>query len=538
VAVHPQRAKRVEGSVLVGVLALLLACSPKPPPPKDPPTVTVTVTDSVIAGPVLKVRVNIVGCEAVSDLGLYHQTARVRSAVFAGNPTEVTMQPSDFNQYYNPLGIAVPLTLTARATCDDGRTNASVPVGVRFFPVASVLEGAGGAQTLPDSFVAEGGVGTTPVTFVGCIGTANGTALARVNLAGEVIGANLTLPFPCSYSSQISEKNSATRHRWLIEPLRGVFSFDDNLNINAVAVNAGITVMGVAPNGDAIIWDSKAPQTDDALFRITPTGGAFPAANRVWAAQTTGIVNASPVVDGLGTVYVSSWVGSLGSLQGSIVVQRFNFATGALINPTYNLASFEFGDFDSPEIPNGAFNASGSVLYFPYQTGSRAQSRVLACATTQPDCQGAAQKWISPTLDGVALFALPYSRDTLVAVIAAQKTWFLNEANGQVVNFEGKPVEAKGILYAHAVQPGAANDFFILNGPAGGYPTEIVAIDAPDRGELWRYELSSGGELPTSALYLALDESGQAWIRSGARQIKPFSLTQYRDTKGANPPTP
>lgn len=534
----PQRRPQagVEGPALLLAVFALWACSPPPPPPKDPPQIFVTVAASVVAAPTLKLNVNVVGCEAVSDFGVFQETARVRTATYTGNPTEVTMQPSDFNTFYNRLGIAIPLTLQVLATCDDGRTNKSQPVGVRFFPVASVLEKSDGSLALPDSFVAEGGVGTTPVTFVGCSATATGTALVRVNTAGEVIGANVTLPFPCSYSSSISEKNTATGHRWLLEPGRGAFAFDANLNINGIA-NGTYTVMGVAPNGDAILYDPKAPQTDDSLFRVTPTGGAFPN-NRVWAAQTTGILNASPVVNNLGTVFVSSWVSSLGARQGSVVIQRFDFNSGLLINPTYNLATFEYGDLDSPEIPNGAFNASGSVIYFPYQVGSQSQSQVLACATTAPDCTGASRRWISPILDGVGLFAIPYARDTLIAVIAAQKTHFLSEANGQVVTFEGKPITAKGQLFAHSVQPGNASEFYILNGPAGGYPTEIIALDTPQQGELWRYELASGGEVPTTALYLAVDEAGQAWVRSGAKQVKPFTLAQYRDTKGANPPTP
>jgi hypothetical protein len=528
---------------LLALVALLgSSCGPtKPPPPKDPPQVFITVAESVVAAPTLKVRVNTTGCEAVSDAKIQQAGSAVRTFTFTGNPTEVTLQPSDFNTYYNSMGIAIGLTLSAYIECNDGRKNISQPVGVRFFPVQSTIDKTD-APMLPDSFVAEGGVGNTPVTFVGCIGTANGTALARVDLAGNVIGANLSLPFPCSYASAITEKNPATGHRWLLEAGAqctladkcGAFAFDANLNINSVA-KGGYSVLGVAPNGDAIIWNSKASQTDDALFRVSPTGGAFPS-NVVWSASTVGILNATPVIDNLGTVYVSSWAGTLGALQGSVVIQRFNFANGALIPPTYSLASFEYGDFDSPVIPNGAFNASGTVIYFPYQTNGRGESKVMACATTAPDCQGSALKWLSPSMDTVGLFAVPYARDTLLAVIGDQKTYFLNEATGQVVSLFGKPLYAEGQLYAHAVQPGLGNDFYVLNGPAGGYPTQIIAVDSPDRGELWRYELASGGELPSTALYVAVDESGQSWIRSGNKQIKPFALQQYRDTKGANPP--
>lgn len=516
-------------------VASLCACGPTKPPVKDPPQVFIVAPESVVAAPTLKLKVNVVGCEAVSDFGMFQETTRVRSVTYTGNPTEVVLQPPDFNTYYNRLGIAIGLTLSAKVTCDDGRTNTSQPLGVRYFPVASTLERTD-AAALPDAFVAEGGVGNTPVTFVGCIGTQTGTALVRVNLAGDVIGANVTLPFPCSYASQITEKNVASGHRWLLEPGRGVFAFDANLNINSIAPGE-YTVLGVAPDGDAVVWNPKAIQTNDSLFRLSPTGGAFPA-NRAWGAQTVGIVNASPVVDGLGTVYVSSWAGTLGALQGSVVVQRFNYATGQLINPTYSLVTFEYGDLDSPVIPNGAFNSSGTVIYFPYQTGSRSQSKVMACATTAPDCQGASLRWVSPLLDAVGLFAVPYSQGTLIAVVADQKTYFLTESNGQVVSFEGKPLTADGALFAHSVQPGLGKDFYVLNGPSRGYPIEIIAVDAPDRGELWRYQLASGGETPQSALYLAVDDSGQAWVRSGLKQVKPFSLAQYRDTKGANPPTP
>jgi hypothetical protein len=531
--VHPEP---VEGCrIALVILLLACGCGPTKPPPKDPPQVTISVAEPVVAAPTLKVRINVVGCEAVSDLKVQHNGYPVRTVTYTGNPTEAVMQPADFNTYYNSLGIAIGLTLSAKAECDDGRTNTSQPLGVRFFPVASALAtGPQGAQAMPDSFVAEGGVGNTPVTFVGCIGTANGTALARVNLAGEVIGANLSLPFPCSYASTITEKNTATGHRWLLEAGRGAFAFDSSLNINGIAPGS-YTVMGVAPNGDAILWDPKASQVDPSLFRVTPNGGAFPA-NRVWGAAPAGILNASPVVDNLGTVFISTWAGTLGSAQGTVVIQRFNFATGALINPSYPLVTFEYGDLDSPEIPNGAFNATGSVIYFPYQSASRTQSRVMACATTAPDCQGTSRKWLSPLLDTVGLFALPYSRDTLVAVIGAQKTYFLNEATGAVVNLFEKPITADGQLFAHAVQPGLGTEFYVFNGPARGYPIEIVAVDAPDKGELWRYQLASGGELPSTAVYLAVDDSGQAWIRSGLKQIKPFLNQEYRFTKGANPP--
>jgi hypothetical protein len=76
--------------------------------------------------------------------------------------------------------------------CDDARENKSTALGIQFFPVESVTEPMPGNSTaLPDSFIAEGGAGGIPTTFIGCVGTANGNALARFDSMGTVIGANL-----------------------------------------------------------------------------------------------------------------------------------------------------------------------------------------------------------------------------------------------------------------------------------------------------------------------------------------------------------
>lgn len=523
------------------LLLAAAACDTTPitPPPPNPPQVFLIAAESVVAAPSLTLTANVSGCKEVAQLQLYQDGGFLKTVPYTGSNTQVTLVPGDLTSYYPELGIAIGLILTAKVVCDDGRSNTSTPVSLRYFPVASVVE-PGTGPALPDAFVVEGGIGNTPATFVGCIGTSTGYALARVDLGGTVIAANTALPFACSYASQISERNKSTGHRWLLEPGVGAFAFDQNLNITSIA-QGKYSVLGVAPDGDALIWNNKALWTEYSLFRVKPNGGVFPA-NVVWQQQVGGMLNATPVVDTQGTVYLGIWNGSLANYQGIVQVQRLRWDNGAALSAPLDLAAMEYGDLNSPEIPNGAFNASGTVFYFPFQTGgpgsTRAQSRVIACATNSANCAGGTQRWLSPVLDGVVLFALPFSAGTQIAAVMADQTYFLNESNGQVSSAFGAPVKAVTNALTHSIQPGLGTDFYILNGPAGGYPTEVVAVDSPVQGELWRFELAGGGEAPQSALYLGLDESGQAWLRVGPRQVKPLTLKQYRDVKGANRPPP
>lgn len=505
---------------------------------KDPPQVFLTAADSVAIGQSLKIRVNVSGCENVAGIEIKHDK-KVLTTV--NNPTKVPvdidMPALTFQPLFQTLGIAVNLSLRARAVCDDARENTSTARGIQFFPVESVvLPMTGNSAALPDSFVAEGGAGGIPTTFIGCAGTVNGNALARFDTAGNVIGANLMLPFPCTYGSAMTDRDASSGIRWLIEPGVGVFAFNSNPNspLNITASQKGNLVnIGVGPDGDAIIWDSKAFAANN-LFRAAKNPGTANAPP-IWGAQTQGIMMGSPVVS-QGEVRVIMWQGMLGQFAGDIVVQRFNYANGGFISQN-KLASIEYGEFNDPIIPAAIFNKSGTIAYFAYQNlgNQRKTSQVIACAadSTTGCLTGGVSSWTSPLLDAVVVAAVPFANGSIVAAISGKKTYFLNAQTGALINNFNYPIKPEGMLLTMSVQPGNGTDFYLLNGNAGGYPTEIIAVDSPQAGELWRIRVE-GGNVPLAAMNMAIDEGNNAWLRVGQNMVKPSNLAVYRQQKGMN----
>ena len=71
------------------------------------------------------------------------------------------------NEVKYTRGIAVQMSLKARVTCTDGRTNDSQPQPATFFPAAEVIDPpVGASQVVTDNFVTEG---TLPlIYFLGC----------------------------------------------------------------------------------------------------------------------------------------------------------------------------------------------------------------------------------------------------------------------------------------------------------------------------------------------------------------------------------
>lgn len=508
----------------------------------DPPRVFLTAPESLQIGTAVTVIANVSGCLKVQQIRIQSSVnASLRFVRAVENPAALpvtfTLPPEDFNQDYARLGIAPNLTLVAEAYCDDGRKNSSVPLPVTFFPVATVKAPMqGSSAALPDSFFAEGGVGGAATTFIGCIGTGSGTALARVDANGAVLKTNTqSLPFPCTATSVISDRNDALGTRWLYEPDVGAFSFDQNLNI-LTTIKGNYTAFGVAHDGDGLIWD-RTQTTGASFFRLK----AKPAQGEnalLWSTVTTGIMATTPITNQAnGSVAVVMWQSAIGSYTGKLVVQRFNYATGAFTGST-ELDEIAYGFLNTPVIPAVAFSPQGDLVYFAYQGGTQGsnQSGVLACPVNAASrCSGGARRWQTPLFDGVITAIVPYSNGSIISAISAKKTYFFGSANGALLNLGEKAIGATGSLVAHGVQPGTGQDFFLLNGPETGWPTEIVAIDSPQTGEVWRLTIQ-GGATPLSALTMAIDEGGTTWLRVGPNQVKPLTLPQYRSARGATTP--
>ncbi len=499
----------------LGIVALVGCDQPPPPPPPDPPRVTITPIASSVADRVLPVSLTVHGCDEITALTIYDGEEIAQQVVWAGNPTRVELEPKqlDFSS-----GIAAHLSLTAKVTCADGRTNTSHAAPVTFFPAAGVVRHPEGGPLVTDVFVAEG---TEPnVTFLGCSGNGNGTtSLVRVDQTGTIVAWNSSLPFSCSNNLWITDVNAATGKRWAVEPGLGAFAFDPSLNITAYYLGS-VQNLGVGPDGDAVLYDNQ--DADWPVQRIAHATGA-----KVWGFSSKGKLMGNPSVQNLG-VYLPVFADPFGQYQATVAVQRVDYSNGLLVGENA-IKQITYGLGDVPPVPPVHFNVDATVMYFPFQpqVGS---SIILACATNQNGCSGpAALKWQSPTLIGNVVLTMPFASGSVIAAIAHQHTWFLDATNGRVINRDGAAIHPHGALVTMAVQPGKGRDFYLLNGSGqpGSLPLEVVAIDAPEYGELWRYEIAG------ASMMLGIDASGQSWLRVGQELVKPHPISEYQLIRAA-----
>ncbi len=517
--------------------ALAVSCGePTGQPMDNPPQVFVVASEANVVGTGFRLFVTVNGCSTVKKLEILESNGALGTATYSASPTEVELTTDDLLQAFPRAGIAADLLLSARATCDDDRVGTSQGVGVRFFPVASVVAGVNGASALPDSFYAEGGSPGQLTSYVGCIGTETGFQLARVNTYGQVVKTNTQpLPVRCSYNSYFTEKNAVTSKRWMLESGIGAVAFDSNLNLSS-AITGTYTQLTQGPDGDAIIWDNKT-STLPTLKRISHTGGTVK-----WEAAPKGIMNAQPVVNAaMNRVFVSMWDNSLG-LDGTVTVLQYDYATGDKIDQ-HAMTTMKFDVLDVPVIPNGQLSADGTVIFFPYQAmgpaAVRAKSGVYACSTLTDNC-AATPVWQSPLFEGVATHVVLSGNGEYVAALTGNTVWFLSILNGKILNAEEKGIKASGSLVLHGVQPGPNGDFYVLTGPAGDqftayYPQEIIAVESPNGGEVYRYAMGATPTSPMAGLTVAVDEGGTPWLRIGLKQVKPLSLEFYRQFRGPTP---
>jgi hypothetical protein len=318
-----------------------------------------------------------------------------------------------------------------------------------------------------------------------------------------------------------------------MEPGVGAFAFDESMNINGY-FTASLVQIGVGPEGDALVYSNMA-LGGASLFRVAGVGGAN---NYVWSNSAGGLLLTSPLVNtGSGEAYALTWVYALGTNSAAIQVERYNWANGAAVG-TNLLGTQNYGSLNTPVLPGAAFNKTGNVVYFAVMSISPSgaiTSQVVACSSLTPGCSppGGAQ-WASPMLDTTITAVVPYANDKVIAAIAPDRIYFLDGNSGALISHNAEPLIATGGLSVLMVQPGNGRDFYMLNGPSGGYPTEVVAVDDPASGELWRFTIE-GGQSPQQGITMAVDASGQPWLRVGTDQVKPLGLADYRNVRGSSP---
>lgn len=496
--------------VCVVLLALLGCGQPSHPLPPDPPRVSLVAPGADVADSKLDLTLSLSGCDSVKALEIWDHQYFAATVTYGGNPTHVSLP---YNVFHYP-SIAVDLSLTAKVICADGRTSTSNPVSVRYFPVAEVVTPQAGGQVVPDVFIAEGQ--GPNVGFTGCSRNADGTtSLVRVGRTGTVTAYNSSLPFACSNNLWFTDRNLASGKRWAVEPGVGAIAVDPLLTITAYVLGP-VQYLGVGPDGDAVIY--LGGNGTELIERVSQTDGKVK-----WSYQPDGVVIAPPIAQSTFGVYAPIFVRPAAQTQGVIAVQRIDYDSGLPV-ARRDLRMITWGLGDAPPVPPAVFNNDGSLLYFAFQPQADT-SVMIACATNEDGCSGSALRWQSPALPANVVAEVPWSNGSLLAAVAPQATWFLDAATGAVLNKGGMAVSPEGALYTTGVQPGQGRDFYFLNGSgvAGTLPVELVAVDAPENGELLRF--STNG----SSLMAGVDESGQLWLRVGPNLVRPLPLIEYAE---------
>src|SRR5205807_1210164 len=98
-------------------------------------------------------------------------------------------------------------------------------------------------------------------------------------------------------------------------------------------------------------------------------------------------------------VYIPIWDGQVGSLTGTIAVQKWTYNQVGPKVGQLNLLTQGYGLYDTPVIPMVAFSPNAETLYVPFQaispSGGSGTSQVLACPTAGSGTGGCQQRWKS-----------------------------------------------------------------------------------------------------------------------------------------------
>jgi hypothetical protein len=509
---RPRATRAFLATLSLCALALTGCGDPKPPPTPDPPSVTLAVPQPNTAGLTLPIRVIVSGCDSVSRVDIYDQDTFLKSVPYTSGSMDFELAA---NEVKYTKGLAVRLSLNARATCADGRSNVSQPQAAKFMPVAKVIKDADpNGQVVTDYFLTEGS--GTNVSFIGCGNPTTGIGtLYRVDATGAVRNS-VDLGIPCYADTIITDRNSASGKRWVYTPGVGAVAVDGSFVVSGkTAATYKPDYFSVMDNGDALlisgIFVSRLNHTAaNGTFQWTHEAEWEP----IGPAKDKG---ANEIIYPMGRVPRQAEP----NLLNLVIVTLAANTTGTKVPLVQERIITEYqGSATTP--PPVTFSPDGATVYIAFSLANN-QSRVQACATGQQGCEGSAFRWSSPTLPVPIGFLLPYSAGTRLAAIGAQRAWFLNTQNGDITNKNKTSLDATGQLRILQVQTGLPNssEFYLLTGQPGGLPLEIVAVDSAEKGELFRYEVSS-------SLSCAVDDSGRLWMRTGNNVVQTLPLNDYR----------
>ncbi len=525
-----------------------------------PPQAFITIDESSFIRPVsqgVTGRMNASGCKKIVGLEVWDGTTFLKQY---GNPDGGTTVPVDFKldeglftDLYKERGIALQLSLRTKVTCDDGRSNFSQSVGTNFFPVVSRKPSpVAGEFTVPENFVGEG-TGGDHVNFLGCTGNgAGGSQLTRVDgTTFEVLASNTNMPAgcECTANTYISPRNTHTDTRWLLNPGSCVMLIDNN-SLQRIKYSTGpYTRIGVSPDDDsAAIWVDDSTHHNVAF--IWPEAGS----TNDWVAQAGGFMISTPVIT-TDAVWTAHFVQNLGSANGNIILAKWG-KTGASKGTSLNRDVSDPDSFghivhtltydniavDTTIVPEGAFYSDGTNFMFPVwtSTASGVATHISNCST------GPLGQCTFPAgggLPGVFQYIIPFSGNAIVAALSAKAVYFLNGTTPNYTPLNNNPlIPTPGNVVA-GVQWATNGQFYVATRPASQpQPNELIGIDTPQAGELWRMNWG-GGTNTFDGVNLTVagndappsDTSLFVWVRLGPDLVKLQSPSWYRGRRGPTP---
>jgi len=500
-------------------------------PPKDPPQATLSVPKPNVAGPKITVMVGATGCDVIQSLQIYDREDLLKTVPYSGPGTV----PVDLaaNEVKYTRGLAVQMSLKAKVTCTDGRSNDSQPQPATFFPAAEVIDPpAAGGQVVTDNFVTEGVLPL--IYFIGCGNDVGGIPkLYKVEKNSSKEPQTAPLPFLCTNETVITPKHPGTGKRWVWTPNAGAVAIDSNLTITG-KIESPIDLLVVGPDGDAIVYDAGSAGSLVGVGRVSPIG-----TNVIkWTYTPRGFVINAPTVGSTELLVATVTANNAPTGRANILVSRVSYANGSELGAV--VVRTVTSDNPIPTTaPPSVFSPDGTLLYMADSLAG-GNSQVSACLTNGNGCSGTTLRWTSTLLTGSLVALVPYAGGSRLAAIAPQKVWFLDTGNGAVTNKGGVngALSPEGGLVVLQVQSGAppnALAFYLLNGPPpqqnlpSPQPLEIVATDDPAKGELYRYQINAG------SIAVATDDNGTLWMRAGGSLVRPLPLDQYRLVRPVTP---
>lgn len=478
-----------------------------------------------VAATSIKVRISVTGCAQVASVTLTDRDQPITIPAFVSNPLEFELNK---DQISFREGVRAKLLLKAKATCGDGTSGESIPVGGTFFPVAQVISPpstGSAAAAVADVFYVDEGV------FYGCLRLTNGTrAIARTDASGALIATVANPYFQCRAGGAGVQYTgrTGTSWAWVFDPEQGAFAYDTQLNRGDVHLTRfsssgypgfapGLTNRALTLREDGYYIQLWRPEKE--------TADGF---NGVWDHEATGFFEGY-------LASFQSWLGAPRAIDGATPTYFFSSffsvrgadenvtAVWALADVGSGVPGFaEYVHFKAtPPARTSAFNEAATKIYYA-QAVDAGTTRIVSCTARAANCTPATSVTLPAVIGSLAVHA----NDTRLIAVSSRQLWILDAATLQVLNPSGQPLLTTGALEWKYLDFGPGEQLVLMSGPtASTLPTEVAVYESATAGELYRFES------PADSLYLAFDAGGQPWMRHGSQLLKLLTTAEYKALK-------